>query len=316
MTARGRGEFEKIARLASRFARTAEGVSVGIGDDAAVLAPPRGRSIVWTIDEHVERTHFRRELLTWADEGWRSFMAAASDLAAMGADPWCALSALVLPPDFEDDSLDDLAEGQRLASDTVGAPIVGGNLARGEGVAITTTLLGTCERAVLRSGAVVGDDLLIAGPIGLAGAGLTALERAMRDPRLRPAIAAWLRPRALLEEGKALGAIAHAANDVSDGLAQDALHLADASRVCIVLDEMELRAHTGDALVRAAEALGLDWLDLALHGGEDYALVAASPEPIVGFARIGRVREGRGVVLATPFGERAIEPRGFDHFGQ
>ena len=71
---------------------------MGIGDDAAVLeVAAAGTRLVWTVDEQVEGTHFRRELLAWRDVGWRSFMAAASDVAAMGAAPWCALAALVLP---------------------------------------------------------------------------------------------------------------------------------------------------------------------------------------------------------------------------
>src|SRR5579883_2902466 len=78
------------------------GIEVGIGDDAAVLVPGAvgGERLVWTIDEQVEGTHFRRELLSWRDVGWRSFMAAASDVAAMGARPWCALGAMVLPEDL------------------------------------------------------------------------------------------------------------------------------------------------------------------------------------------------------------------------
>ncbi len=106
--------------------------------------------------------------------------------------------------------------------------------------------------------------------------------------------------------------VAHAAIDVSDGLARDAGHVAEASAVCIVLDEGPLLAQP--ELVAAASALGVDAIDLALHGGEDYALVAASPAPIAGFRRIGEVRPGRGLVLRTPAGERPIEPLGFDHF--
>src|SRR5262249_10265882 len=89
-----------IARVLSRVPAGEAGIEVGTGDDAAVLAASYARArIVWTIDEQVEGVHFRRELLSWRDVGWRSFMAAASDLAAMGAAPWCALSALVLPDD-------------------------------------------------------------------------------------------------------------------------------------------------------------------------------------------------------------------------
>src|SRR5262249_27582994 len=144
----------------------------------------------------------------WRDVGWRSFMAAASDLAAMGAAPWCALSALVLPDDVTDAALEEIARGQGEAAAAIHAPVVGGNLSRAQGrgtLSIATTLLGTCERAVLRRGARPGDSLWMVGHIGLAAAGLRTLER-NADPGVDPgaplavAVAAWRAPRALIAE--------------------------------------------------------------------------------------------------------------------
>jgi thiamine-monophosphate kinase len=309
-------ELEKIARLASILREGSEtpGVTLGIGDDAAVLEPG-SRRLVWTIDEQTEGTHFRRTLAGWADVGFRSFMAAASDIAAMGADPWCALSALALPADFDDAAFDELVQGQRLAADAVGAPIVGGNLARAMAASVTTTLLGSCDRPVTRKGARPGDRIWIAGPVGLARAGFLALDRGKKDPRLRAAIAAWLRPDARIADGREMGKVARAAIDVSDGLARDATHVAVASGVCIVLDAVRLIEHGGAPLGSAAEALEVPALELALHGGEDYALLAASDVPIPGFAAIGEVRVGEGIVLREASGERAIVGEGFDHFG-
>lgn len=290
----------------------ATGIEAAIGDDAAVLEGFRGR-LVWTIDEQVEGTHFRRDLVSWRDVGWRSFMAAASDVAAMGASPWCALCALALPGDVNDDALEQIALGQRDAATALGSPVVGGNLARGPVLSIATTLLGTCERAVMRRGACRGDGIWLGGEIGLAAAGLRALEAGRaKDPRLRPAVDAWRSPRARIGEGRAMARVAHAAIDVSDGLARDAGHIGDASGVEIVLYEDCLTASR--SLSDSAAALGVDALDLALHGGEDYALVVASPSPIDGFRRIGEVRDGSGLTLRGAAGQRRIEPRGFDHF--
>jgi thiamine-monophosphate kinase len=232
----------------------------------------------------------------------------------MGAAPWCALCALALPDDVGDEALAAIARGQREAADALGAPIVGGNLARAPALSIATTLLGVCERAVLRGGARPGDALLMAGRVGLAAAGLLALARGRGgEPRLGAAVAAWRTPRALVVEGRAMSPVAHAAVDVSDGLARDAGHVAEASGVCVVIDEEALFADA--ELVDAARALGLSPLELALHGGEDYAIVAASAEPVNEFRRIGEVREGQGVVLRGARGsERVIEARGFDHF--
>jgi thiamine-monophosphate kinase len=289
-------------------------VEVGIGDDAAVLGAPRDGRLVWTIDEQVEGTHFRRDLASWHDVGWRSFMAAASDLAAMGAEPWCALAAIVVPDDVDDAALEAFAGGQRAAADAAGAAVVGGNLARGPALSIATTLLGTCDRAILRSGARPGDALWMAGRVGLAAAGLRALDERRRDDAFEPAVAAWLRPQALIRAGRAMAPVAHAAIDVSDGLARDVGHVAEASSVRAVLDVEAVRAD--DALLAVARLLGLDPLELALHGGEDYALVVASSVAVEGFRRIGEVTAGRGVALRTGDDVRPIEPRGFDHFAR
>ncbi len=319
MTGAHGSEFSRIAALRSRFdtgpAAASAGVLLGIGDDAAVLAGGDTRALVWTIDAQIEGVHFRRDLASWHDVGWRAFMAAASDLAAMGAKPWCALSALMLPPSFDDNELDALVEGQRHAAEVVGAPIVGGNLARGDVVSITTTLLGRAVRPVARHGACAGDGLFIAGAVGLAAAGLRALERRVEDARIGLAVSAFRSPRARIDEGLAMASVAHAAIDVSDGLGQDIAHLAGASGLCAVIDEALLLAHTGDALAAAAETLGVRARDLALDGGEDYALVVASPVPIPGFTRIGELRQGSGVVLVTARGEEALAPQGYDHFG-
>ncbi len=304
-----------IARILAAAPRGVDGVEVGIGDDAAVLFTAGGAGrMVWTIDEHVEGVHFRRELAAWRDVGWRSFQAAASDVAAMGARPWCALCALVLPESVDDAALEEITYGQREASMAVGAPIVGGNLSRGPGFSIATTLLGVCESAVTRAGAKLGDGLWMAGQVGLAACGLRALMGGREvDEDIKPAVDAWRRPAALVGPGLAMANVAHAAVDVSDGLARDVGHLAEASGVAVILDAAELLSDA--ALIRAAESLGCDPLDVALYGGEDYALVAASPLPIPGFRRIGSIIAGAGLVLRSAGGDNPLLVRGFDHFG-
>lgn len=313
-----KSELERVALLAARFGAPGPGVQTGIGDDAAVLTAPSG-PLVWTIDAQVEGTHFRPDWVSWQDVGWRSFMAAASDLAAMGADPIAALSSLALGDGFDDAALEALARGQAEAASVVGAPIVGGNLARARETSVTTTLLGRVERAILRSGAHVGDGLFLAGAVGMAAAGLGLLERGgsdLQEPGVAACVRAWRRPRALIELGVAMRSVATAAIDVSDGLARDAWHVAQASGVMLVFDEAALRSHADDALNAGAAVLGRDPLDLMLGGGEDYALLVASPSPIEGFTRVGSVISGpSNVSVQRVDGTRdALAPRGFDHF--
>lgn len=326
-------ELSRVSRLRSRFARDVAGVRVGIGDDAAVLdafaagarasAGVAADALVWTIDVQVDGTHFKTDWVSWEDIGWRSFMAAASDLAAMGAKPVAALSALVLAPSVDDDALDALARGQAAAADVVGSPIVGGNLARGTETSITTTLLGRTQSPILRSGARAGDGLWLAGSVGLAAVGLELVEERMEDPCMQDddtaaCLSAWRRPIARIDDGRAMSGIAHAAIDVSDGLAHDAWQLAEASGVRIVLDVAAILEAGGEALFSGAAVVGRHPADFALHGGEDYALIAASARELPGFVQIGTIEpfvEGARVHVKAARGTKPLEPRGFDHFG-
>lgn len=316
MTARARpiSEFSAIARLEALFRQTSRHVELGIGDDAAVLKPS-GRW-VWTVDSAVEHQHFERGWLSLADLGWRSFQAAASDVCAMGGAPFAALSSVIFPARFSGTELSQLARGQRAAARALGCQMVGGNLSRGSELSITTTLVGRVKRPLLRSGARVADELWLCGEVGLAAAGLRLLQRGQRSKSAaaRRALRAFRRPSAELAAGLDLARAAHAAIDISDGLAGDAAHLARASNVEIQIDLGALAATLSPAVRQLASQFGVPALELALYGGEDYALLATGP----GRARpsaarvIGRVGKGRGVWLLDD-AKRRRAGRGFEH---
>jgi thiamine-monophosphate kinase len=312
-------EFARIARLSQVLGAGAARsfVEVDVGDDAAVLGRLRGR-LVWTIDAAVDMVHFRRDLLGWQDVGWRSLHAAASDLAAMGASPVAALSALALPRALLDRELLSLVKGQREAADALGCPVIGGNLSRARVLSITTTVLGQAPRPVLRSGARIGDEVWLVGDVGLAAAGLSWLMKKRRGGgrAVEHCVSAWRRPVALIDGGLGLVGRAHAAIDVSDGLAADAGHIAESSGVRLVIEESCLGAVLHEDLSRAARLLGVDPLVFALTGGEDYALLAVGPRrrrPCAA-VRIGRVERGLGVVVEKADGKPRNVSSGFDHF--
>jgi thiamine-monophosphate kinase len=312
----GPTELELVEALRAMFAREDARVTLGIGDDAAVLEVAAS-SLVWTIDDAVEGTHFRRDLASLEDVGYRCTMAAASDLAAMGARPLAMLASVVLPTERSGEVL-EIARGQRAAADELSASVIGGNLARGPHLGVTTTWLGTAEAPVRRGGAGAGDEVWLAGPVGLAAAGLAALEQSLATP-VELAVAAWRRPIARVAEGRSAARLATAMIDVSDGLARDAGHLAHASDVSIVLDAERI---VTEALVDAARALSRDPLELALHGGEDYALLATAPlgVTLAEFTRVGRCIPAQGE--PSVWLERGAEPParvvdlGFDHFAR
>lgn len=309
-------EEERVALLRALFAGPAASVALGIGDDCAILHPV-AEPLVWSIDAAVEGVHFRRDRMTLEDIGFRATMAALSDLAAMGARGLGVIAGLTLPPETTDEALQALATGQRDAAAACGVAVVGGNMTGGALLSITTSVLGACTAPLLRSRARVGDQLLVAGDLGLARMGLgLVLEGCTRTASNERALQAFLRPRARLAEGQlARERGAHAACDVSDGLATDATHLAETSGVTVVLEE--------DALLTTAtkELNELTFgapLEAMLRGGEDYALLVSAPPglELAGFARIGRCEPPSGAPLLLESGgaQRAIGRLGFDHF--
>jgi len=330
----GLTERHLVKLLGQRFRTTSDAVRLGIGDDAAVVALEEGACVA-SVDASVEGVHFERGLLTFEDVGYRAFQAAVSDLAAMGATPVAALSALILPRDITSGDVDELTRGQASASLASDCPIVGGNISRGAELSVTTTVLGRSNQPLCRSGARAGEQLWVVGSLGLAAAGLACLRssaaRFMRPGPLGLAAAravssegqrravercvrAWRRPEALLARGRQLVGIASAVIDVSDGLAADAWQLARASGVRLVIERARLRAALDQELLGASRALKRSALHFALYGGEDYALLVTGPScrrpPWANV--IGHVTRGAGAMLAahgtlTPLG------RGYDH---
>lgn len=320
-TRRASGEFELIAELARELSDGPQrSVELGIGDDAAVLRVG-GERVAVSVDDQVEGVHFDLEWLSVADVGYRALQAAASDLAAMGATPIAAVASLRVPAGFSASALRQLARGQAEAARELGCPVVGGNMARGSALSVTTTVLGRAASPVLRGGAQIGDELWLVGELGLARAGLLLCQRRPALPRRLRSMAglartAWARPTARIAAGKRLVGRAHALIDVSDGLAGDVRHLAQASRVKAVVEERRLQRLMSPELAELADLLGEPGVALALTGGEDYALLAAGPKARrPSWAKvIGRIERGAGAELELETGRRsALEP-GFDHF--
>jgi thiamine-monophosphate kinase len=268
----GRGEFAVIERLKHRLPGPPEG-EVWIGDDAAVLGLG-GSPVLLTTDMAVAGVHADLALMGVDDLGWRAVAAAVSDIAAMGGRAVHVLVAAAGPPTTD---LDVLSEGVAEAVAAHGCRLVGGDLSNASEVVVVVSVTGVIEGGpgpVLRSGAVPGDHLLLTGPVGASAAGLRTL-RARAASSRRPEsggealVEAFLRPRARLAEGEAarLGG-ATAMIDVSDGLAADLGHLAEASGVGFRLEQVPVAPGA-----TVEEALG---------GGEDYELVFAA-------ADVGRV---------------------------
>jgi thiamine-monophosphate kinase len=311
-------EFERIARLSKLFRfPPGDRVTIGIGDDAAVLSPGT-RPGIWTIDTAVEGVHFSRAFMGLEDVGYRAFMAAASDIAAMGARAVGALCAWVLPADLSEADFDVLASGVAQAAESCNCPVIGGNLARGRELSLTTTVYGESHGPIaLRAGARAGDTVYVTGTVGGAALGLRVLEaQRAHEPAFAASVQKFLRPRARLDLAETVASRAHACIDVSDGLVQDLRHLCESSNVSAVVELARLPHVEG--LHHAAESLGVSAEELLLAGGEDYELLfAANPARISAelATPIGRFEAGPPQVTVRGLdGQSRALPSGFDHF--
>jgi thiamine-monophosphate kinase len=317
---RSLGEFGLIDRLAGALG-TGPGVDKGVGDDAAILTTDPGRKLVVTVDVVVEGRHFTAELSDPADWGWKAVAVNLSDLAAMGAEPLALVVALTVPPGTPLETLDGLYKGMAECCERFGAPLVGGDTSAGPALSLAITALGQAARPVRRDGARAGDRLVVSGPLGAAAAGLALLQRgdeaaAALLERFPDLAAAHRRPWPELGAGLRLAAAgATAMIDVSDGLAGDALHIAEASGLGLELPDVAVPLAPGVA--EAARLLERDPLELALGGGEDFVLAAALPR----MADVGGVVDC-GSFLADPgrrvrrtrTGELPLAGLSFDHF--
>ncbi|MGH2764866.1 MAG: thiamine-phosphate kinase [Actinomycetota bacterium] len=312
----------------------APGVVVAVGDDAAVVEPGRHQGVL-TADMLVEGVHFELGATSAHDLGYKAISVNVSDVAAMGGSPRYGLACLGLSEGIEAAWVMELYGGMREAADEYGMAIVGGDTSRADRAVVSVTLSGEVAegRAVTRSGARAGDVLVVTGSLGGSAGGLRIARDAGRHRTDalstewgRSLLAIHERPRARVGEGQALGAAgARAMIDLSDGLAIDLGRLCEESGVGARVRLPDLPITPG--LVDLSAATDADPLDLALHGGEDYELLAALPPDAVEEARrtiverfgtrlteIGEVVEGSGLVALRGELEEPLEPKGWDHF--
>jgi thiamine-monophosphate kinase len=301
-------------------------LTLGIGDDCAVLRPRRGEDLVVTTDLSLENVHFRRDWHPSQSVGHRCLARGLSDLAAMGARPEAAFLSLALPVELTGAWLEGFLDGWMALAERHRVLLAGGDMAKspragqksGGLVVADIVLLGSVPRgkALLRSGARTGDVLYVTGALGGSAAELGVLER-------RPA--SFLRtnkeghphlyPEPRLATGRKLlkGSLATAAIDLSDGLSTDLAHLCEESGLAAEID-----AHALPVDARAT-------LQQALHGGEDYELLFTAPKKTVLPSQLGGVmvhaigrmkKRGKGpqVEMVDGASRTPLAPAGWEHF--
>jgi thiamine-monophosphate kinase len=314
-------EFELIRRY---FTREVKRAKLGVGDDCALLTVSTGQELAVSTDMLVSGVHFFAD----ARPDWLGHKALAvnlSDLAAMGATPRWATLALALPA-ADEPWLNQFSRGFFALADSCGVELVGGDTTKGPlNICITVGGEVPSGRALRRDGAQIGDDIWVTGTIGDAALSLAGQRgeielRATDVPRLAERLH---QPQPRIEAGIALRDSAHAAIDISDGLAQDLGHILERSGCGAEIDidtvprSPELAHYSGQAITTRC----------LLAGGDDYELcftAAASARAAIEalatklglrMTRIGGTERSAGLRLRDGGGkEIALPATGYDHF--
>ncbi len=306
-------EFQLIERFFKPLQCRDESL-LAIGDDAA-LVPVLSRCSAHCLDTLVEGRHF----LSGADPfdiAWKAVATNVSDLMAMGAQASFYLIGLTLPA-AEERWLQRFSEGLQAAQAHFEVCLLGGDTTGGTQVVVTVSMFGEGRaQSWLRRGAAVGDGLYVTGRLGEAALGLQGVLGHATVPE--SARLAQLRPQLPLSSWeKLLNQPVHAAIDISDGLVQDAGHMAKASEVALRLYVEALPL--SDAVRQWCIARG-DF-SLPLCGGEDYQLLLAMPKEAGArlaaagvLYEIGEVVAGEGVQVLHNGRPVILADTGFKHF--
>lgn len=327
-TAKRPGEDALVYRITRALARPGSALSlrIGVGDDAAVWRPTSGHETILTCDWFLQGTHFLLGRHPAHSVGWKCLARAASDLAAMGAEPRCFLLSLALPASLQGKWLDEFLRGLCAASRKLNCPAAGGDTTRRDHVLINATVVGERRRgrATLRTGAKPGDALFVSGRLGEAEYGLRRIQHSKgrlnaRDPRLRKHL--YPQPRLAVGAWLAEHGLASAMMDLSDGLSTDLPRLCHASGVGARLEALRIPGPR----ISVADSNKFDPLSLALHGGDDYELlftvppkcISQVPRRIAGVpvTLIGHItREKKILLINASRTESPLPRRGWDPF--
>jgi thiamine-monophosphate kinase len=334
------GELGLIEQIRRNFTASSKAITLGIGDDCAILRPPAGSEVLVTTDLTLEGRHFRRNLHPPESVGHRCLARGLSDLAAMGATPLAAFLSLALPGSMLAESagrswIESFFTGLRALGEMHRVPLAGGDTSESPGgknglILADIVLIGSAPKgeALRRAGGMPGDALYVTGQLGGAAAELASMLR--RHKRILNVATTeghpQMFPEPRLDVGEALlrRKLATACIDLSDGLSTDLAHLCRASGVSAEIEQAALPIHP------LARKLGADAaLQAALNGGEDYELLFAAPASIlmptslagVPVTRIGSLkkrRSGRPMMkmLTQDGGLEELKQGGWEHFSR
>lgn len=320
-------EDELIERVRRRFPSVGDGLRVGIGDDAAVLRPGAGTEWVVTTDAFFENVHFLRKAHSPKAVGYKALARATSDIAAMGARGRYFFLTVGLPDACTGTWFDHFLDGMARAARQFGLILAGGDTTKYPLVVASLTVVGEIDRgkAILRSGARPGDLLCVSGRLGEAELGLGLIQRKLHKQKRWTKLMKkhfYPEPRLALGEWITAHRCATSMIDISDGLSTDLGHICKASGVGAIVWAPKIPVVK---IPPELQRLGLDPLNLALNGGEDYELLFTVPKKFssrlprkvngVSVTVIGEITREKKVILLGQDGiSTSLQPKGWDPF--
>jgi len=309
-------EFDAISRLfQTRATYTNPLTQLANGDDASVHHIPDDMALVMSTDTAVSGVHWPEDM-PLEIAGHRAVCAALSDLAAMGAKAtWVWLAVMAK----DTISLQQMSRGIIDACNTFHVELAGGDTVSSATNTVSVTVGGLVPKttAMTRSGAMREDEVWIFGDLGLSAMGLEQWLAGKHDGHCLSSFKTILPLLDIGEQIRALGI--RACIDISDGLLQDAEHIAKASAIQMNINVEQLQELP--SFKTLADINKKKALKLTLSGGEDYALLfTASPEQHqilqgLGAYCIGNCSEGNTVCLLHEGAEIEHNVKGYDHFG-
>jgi len=325
-TLRDLGERKAIALILKHLDEMPR-TPIHFGDDVSAYPMSGDELFILKTDMLVDKTDVPKGMSLW-QAARKAVVMNVSDFAAKGVKPLAALVSLGLPNNITRKGLEEIAEGLNAGAREYGFYILGGDTNEASDLVISVSIFGIVKKnaLMLRGGAKPNDMVAVTGFFGKTSAGLKLLLEGFKAPKdVRGVLLeAVLMPKARLNEGLALSAsgAVTAAIDSSDGLAWSLHEIAKASGVGFVIDNVPVASE----VVKFAELNGLDPVELALYGGEEYELVLtinpklwSEAEKAVKQAggtliKIGRVTAQKRVVLEFKGEKRVIKPLGWEHF--
>lgn len=320
------GEFGLIERLTKEITLTNKESKTGAGDDAAVLQFSNDEEVLVSTDLFMEGIHFDLTYFPLRHLGYKAVVANISDIYAMNGTPKQITVSLALSRKFCIEDVEELYAGIRLACQTYGVDIVGGDTTSSlTGLAINITAIGTAPKgtAVKRNGAKETDLICVTGNLGAAYMGLQLLERekiATAGKDIQPdfqgkeyILERQLKPEArreVIEKLREEGIKPTSMIDISDGLSSELMHICKQSGAGCRIYEERIPIDYQTAIM--AEELNLNVVTCALNGGEDFELLFTVP--IADHEKIAAMKEVRiiGHIVSESMGLALITRDGVE----